>query len=84
MAVYFEAAERIFHLTLSVPCLSQQGVSQFQQSCAASCSVLFCMTLDELLRGLRMTVVVLKINFVLDANFINLSTEVFFGLVFNF
>jgi hypothetical protein len=52
---YYEAAEHIYHGTLFVPCLSQQGVSLFQRSCAVSCSVLFCMTLDKMLTRLRKT-----------------------------
>jgi hypothetical protein len=31
--------QHIFHRTLFIACLSQQGVPQFQRSCVASCSV---------------------------------------------
>jgi hypothetical protein len=52
IVVYYKAVKHIFHQTLFVKCLSQQGELQFRQSCAASCSMLFCMTLDKRLRGL--------------------------------
>jgi hypothetical protein len=63
IAVYYEAAEHIFHQTF-VPCLSQQGVSQFQWSCTAY-SVLFWMSLYVL----DDTVVVLR-KLLLDVYFV--------------
>jgi hypothetical protein len=52
IVVFYKAVKHIFHQTLFVPCMSQQGELQFQQSCAASCSMTFCMTLDKILTGL--------------------------------